>query len=95
MSLPAGVEEMFLKPDYSCQISSVLKVTANSGTSWKCILSLSVVVEKPKAELLQSLNSDFIVLLSEERGNNLSLQTQKLQWLSRSSMENIVGKENG
>jgi len=43
---------MFLKPDYSCQISSVLKVAANSDTSWKSILSLSAAVEEPK--ILQS-----------------------------------------
>ena len=79
MFLPAGVEEMFLKPDYSCQISSVLKVTANSDTSWKSILSLSVAVEKPEAGLLQSLNSDFTVLLNLECRNNLSPRTEKLQ----------------
>lgn len=79
MFLPAVVEEFFLKCGYSCQISSALEVTANSDTSWKNILALSFAVEKPKAGLLQSLNSDFTVLLNLECGNNLSLQTEKLQ----------------
>lgn len=43
--LPAGSEETFLKPDYSCQVSSVLEAAANSNTSWKSILFLSVAVD--------------------------------------------------